>query len=120
MKMKLPPLPQKTPIKSTLLPWKKHEVLPPENPKRKDYVASTKPVEVPDGTTFNLLDIIVEDVDVSRTKARKDIMLGKVTVNGEVVRDPDARVDAGAEVRYFPREFLKGGDDVLDIKPLKT
>jgi RNA-binding protein YlmH len=97
-----PPRPP-SPIRSTALPWRHHETLPPENKERRqkarDYVAEAPAAEPSD---FALIDIIVEDVKLSKTKARLAIQNGLVSVNDVVVRDPDLRVTGTDVVRFFP------------------
>jgi len=93
--MKKPELKKLTPLRSGLVPWRHDEALPPERPGRK------KSLGMPMVFTFALVDLIVEDVKLSKGKARKVILGGKVKVNGEVTRDPDLRVDADDKVEYF-------------------
>lgn len=95
------------PIKSTRLPWDRkvavRAMLPPENPRRGLYAANVPSVVgMPQKFTFALVDLIAEDVKLSKGKARKAILAGKVTVNGTVVRDPDMRVAIDALVGFRP------------------
>lgn len=99
---KLKPL---TPIRSTLLPWNSREVLPPEKPRHKNFSAAQK-LDMPTVFTVVLVDLISQDVvlntgKLSKGKARKAILAGKVWVNGEVVHDPDMRVEADDKVEFF-------------------
>jgi RNA-binding protein YlmH len=57
---------------------------------------------MPQVFTFALVDVVSEDVKLSKGKARKAIARGKVTVNGIVVNDPDMRVDGMARIVYKP------------------
>lgn len=52
--------------------------------------------------TFALIDEVVEHAKLSKGKARKAIVAGKVKVNGAVVRDPDMRLDASHTVEIQP------------------
>jgi 16S rRNA U516 pseudouridylate synthase RsuA-like enzyme len=57
---------------------------------------------MPQVFTFALVDLVSEDVKMSKGKARKMIVRGKVTVNGVVVHDPDMRCDGLARIVYKP------------------
>lgn len=52
--------------------------------------------------TFALVDVVSEDVKLSKGKARKAILRGKVTVDGSIVRDPEARVHGESKIMYKP------------------
>lgn len=58
--------------------------------------------DMPQVFTFALVDVVSEDVKLSKGKARKAILRGRVTVNGAVARDPDMRVDGMARIVYMP------------------
>jgi len=58
--------------------------------------------DMPQVFTFALVDVVSEDVKLSKGKARKAIARGQVTVNGVVVHDPDMRVDGMARIVYKP------------------
>lgn len=103
--MKLTPK-KPVPVRSTRLPWDRkadiRAMLPPENPRRGLYSAKVTALEeMPQKFTFALIDLIAEGRGLSKGKARKAIAAGKVSVNGQVVRDPDARVDGDAQVVFF-------------------
>jgi hypothetical protein len=80
--------------------------LPPESERRKLARAGYSPdvlvKDMPSVFTFALVDVVSEDVKLSRGKARKAILRGRVTVNGAVARDPDMRVDGQARIVYMP------------------
>lgn len=57
---------------------------------------------MPQVFTFALVDLVVLDAKLSKGRARKAILRGRVTVNGTVVRDPDMRVDASMRIVYKP------------------
>jgi len=57
---------------------------------------------IPTVFTFALLDVVSEDVKLSKGKARKAILRGKVTVDGAIVRDPDARVNGESKIVFKP------------------
>jgi RNA-binding protein YlmH len=72
-------------------------------PVRRARQAEPVPVQdMPKVFTFALVDVVSEDVKLSKGKARKAIARGKVTVNGVVVHDPDMRVDGMARIVYKP------------------
>lgn len=72
-------------------------------PVRRIRQAPAVPVQdMPQVFTFALVDVVSEDVKLSKGKARKAIVRGYVTVNEVVVRDPDARVDGMARIIYKP------------------
>lgn len=96
--MKKTTLPKLTPIKSTMLPWNPREVLPAVRRAKPPVDVATMPVKF----THVLVDLIAEDVKLSKGKARKAIRRGEVKVNGEVVYDPDLRVDSDARVVFGP------------------
>jgi predicted rRNA methylase YqxC with S4 and FtsJ domains len=50
--------------------------------------------------TFALVDVVSEDVKLSKGKARKAILRGYVSVNGTVVRDPEMRVHDGMKIVF--------------------
>lgn len=58
--------------------------------------------DMPQVFTFALVDIISQDVKLSKGKARKAIARGKVTVNDTVVYDPDMRVDHMSRIVFKP------------------
>lgn len=100
---KVPPLQPKAPVKSTPLPWKHHEVLPPENKERRRKARDnqpTPPSAAPE--VFILVDILAEDMKMSKGKARLAIQKGQVSVNDVTVRDPDTRLNGADVVRFFP------------------
>lgn len=70
------------------------------------HVRQAAPVRIsdmpPQVFTFALVDLVSEDVKLSKGKARKAITRGKVTVNGTVTRDPDMRVDSTARIVFHP------------------
>lgn len=80
--------------------------LPPESERRKlareGYSLDVPVQDMPKVWTFALVDVVSEDVKLSKGKARKAIMRGWVTVNGAVTRDPDMRVDGTARIVYKP------------------
>lgn len=100
--MKARPLPRPSALRSSLLPWDSRAVLPPENKERrrrsKDYQASSLPAE----EVFTLADVLAEDLNMSKTKARLAIQHGQVSVNEIIVRDPDTRLKGTDVVRFFP------------------
>lgn len=55
---------------------------------------------MPTVLTFALVDLVAEDVLLSRGKARKAIRSGQVEIDGHVVRDPDFRVDGDAKIIF--------------------
>lgn len=58
--------------------------------------------DMPQVFNFALVDVVSEDVKLSKGKARKAIARGQVTVNGTVVYDPDTRVDGMARIVFKP------------------
>ena len=52
--------------------------------------------------TFALVDVVAEDLKLSRGKARKAILRGRVWVDGVVVQDPEARVHGASKVMFKP------------------
>lgn len=52
--------------------------------------------------TFALVDVVAEDVKLSKGKARKAIVRGHITVNEVVVHDPDMRVDGMSRIVFKP------------------
>lgn len=52
--------------------------------------------------TYALVDLVRQDAKLTKRAARKVIVRGSVAVNGKVVRDPDARVDATALIECWP------------------
>ncbi len=72
-------------------------------PTRRARQAAEVPVQdMPKVFTFALVDLVSEDVKLSKGKARKAIARGKVTVNGVVVYDPDMRVDVSMRIVFKP------------------
>lgn len=57
---------------------------------------------MPTTFTFALVDLLVEDANLSPGKARKAILRGKVTVNGVVERNPEVRLDVSARIVFYP------------------
>lgn len=55
-----------------------------------------------DIATFALVDLIAEDLKLSKGKARKAIMRGKVLVNDVIESDPDRRVSGTDKVMFKP------------------
>lgn len=75
----------------------------PSVPRARQTVAVSTPLkDVPQVFNFALVDVVSEDVKLSKGKARKAIARGKVTVNDDVVYDPDMRVDGMARIIYKP------------------
>lgn len=73
------------------------------NPRDTSYAADVTRIEdMPKTFDCTLLEAISEGQNISRGKARKAIRLGKVTVDGSVVRDPDVRVTPMARVVFDP------------------
>lgn len=91
-----------SPVRSTPLPWNALEGLPPEKPDRKKKAADYTVSAMPQKFTFVLVDVVAEDLKLSKGKARKAITRGKVTVDGSVVTDPDVRVDGDAKIVFHP------------------
>lgn len=58
--------------------------------------------EMPTVFTFDLVTVVSEDVKLSKGRARKAILRGKVTVDGVVVRDPAARVHGDQKIIFMP------------------
>jgi predicted rRNA methylase YqxC with S4 and FtsJ domains len=52
--------------------------------------------------TFALVDVVSEDMSLSRGKARKAVLRGKVSVDGVVVLDPDMRVNGDSKIMFKP------------------
>jgi predicted rRNA methylase YqxC with S4 and FtsJ domains len=52
--------------------------------------------------TFALVDVVSEDMSLSRGKARKAVLRGKVSVDGVVVLDPDTRVNGDSKIMFKP------------------
>ena len=52
--------------------------------------------------TFPLVDMVAQDMKLSKNKARKAILRGKVEVNGAFVRDPDVQVDKTMRIVFHP------------------
>jgi predicted rRNA methylase YqxC with S4 and FtsJ domains len=52
--------------------------------------------------TFALVDVVSEDMSLSRGKARKAILRGKVYVGGKVVLDPHMRVNGEMKIMFKP------------------
>jgi 16S rRNA U516 pseudouridylate synthase RsuA-like enzyme len=59
-------------------------------------------IEMPKVFTFALADVVAEDVPLSKGKARKAIVRGKVSVDGVVVRDPETRVHGDSKIVFKP------------------
>lgn len=98
--MKPRPLPAPVPIRAVMPLGGWTSCLPPVRRVRQ---APAVPVQdMPQVFTFALVDVVSEDVSLSKGKARKAIRKGKVTVNGAVVYDPDMRVDGMARIVYKP------------------
>lgn len=98
--MKTRPLPRPSPLRSSTLPWNARAVLPPERKDRNrssDYQASPAP---PDMVT--LVDILAEDLGMSKSKARVAVLHGQVSVNEVIVRDPDMFPKSSDVIRFFP------------------
>lgn len=54
--------------------------------------------------TYALVDVIAGGAGLSKSKARKAIQGGMVTIDKVVVYDPDMRVPEGTAVEYTPRQ----------------
>jgi predicted rRNA methylase YqxC with S4 and FtsJ domains len=52
--------------------------------------------------TFALVDVVSEDLKMSRGRARKAILRGQIWVDGVIVRDPETRVHGKNKVMYKP------------------
>lgn len=74
--------------------------LPPRRRVRQAPVVPVK--DMPQVFTFALVGVVSEDDKLSKGKARKAFLKGKVTVNETVVHDPDMRVDGMARIVYKP------------------
>ena len=90
------------PLRSTLLPWQAHACLPPVRRIRQAPSVPSAIKDMPRVLTFALVDVVSEDVKLSKGKARKAIARGQVTVNDTVVYDPDMRVDAISRIVFKP------------------
>lgn len=103
--MKPRALPTLEPRRAAVLPWDRREALSCLPPARRVRQAPEVPVSVkdmPQVFTFALVEVVSEDVKLSKGKARKAIVRGQVTVNGTVVYDPDMRVDGMARIVFKP------------------
>ena len=58
--------------------------------------------KMPTVFTFALVDVVSEDLKMSRGKARKAILRGQVWVDGVAVRDPETRVHGKNKVMFKP------------------
>jgi 16S rRNA U516 pseudouridylate synthase RsuA-like enzyme len=52
--------------------------------------------------TFALIDVVSEDMKLSKGKAKKAIRRGKVSVDGAVTRDPETRVHGDSKIVFTP------------------
>lgn len=100
--MKVPALRPVEPLRSIGFARDPYEVLPPWNPNRKRHAVTFSVEEKPVPSTQPLVDVLAEDLKVSKKKARKAIRFGHVSVNGEVVVDPDFCVDCTVEIVFRP------------------
>jgi hypothetical protein len=67
-------------------------------PRDESYAADVKLEDMPKTFDCSLVEAVSEATKLSRGKARKAVLRGEVRVNGEVVRDPDARVSRDDQV----------------------
>ena len=58
--------------------------------------------QLPRVFTFALVEVVSEDLKLSKGKARKAIARGKVSVDGIVERDPEARVHGTSKIVFKP------------------
>lgn len=75
-----------------ILPWRWTSCLPTS------VVSTPSAPPVVEEKLYRLVDWVAEDVGISRGKARRAIVDGKVSVDGEVETDPDRMLPGTCEV----------------------